>query len=149
MLNQRRMAVVWGLLFVVFALLGPVAMGDKSLVAVSQVQQSTTGAATQDTAPASQQTTQPSQGEGEASEHEPVKNLFGTCKTCVFIVERIKKGTNLLLKSICTELNLKFPTAYGDCNEVLNAMALNGNNFRYWLFEGVFWCLWLRSERVL
>jgi len=63
---------------------------------------------------------------------------FGTCKTCVFVVERIKKGTNLLLPAICSEIYLKFPNAYSICHEVLNALSLNGNNVRYWLFEGCY-----------
>jgi len=63
---------------------------------------------------------------------------FGPCKTCVFVVERIKKGTNLLLPAICSEIYLKFPEAYPICHQVLNALSLNGNNVRYWLFEGCY-----------
>ncbi len=37
---------------------------------------------------------------------------FGPCKTCVFVIERIKKGTNMLLPAICSEIYIKFPDAY-------------------------------------
>jgi hypothetical protein len=63
---------------------------------------------------------------------------FGPCKTCVFVLERIKKGTNMLLPAICSELYIKFPDAYATCHQVLNALSLNGNNVRYWLFEGCY-----------
>jgi len=63
---------------------------------------------------------------------------FGPCKTCVFVLERIKKGTNMLLPAICSELYHKFPDAYALCHQVLNALSINGNNVRYWLFEGCF-----------
>ena len=63
---------------------------------------------------------------------------FSECKTCVFVLERIKKGTNMLLPAICSELYLKYPDAYAYCHQVLNALSLNGNNVRYWLFEGCY-----------
>jgi len=63
---------------------------------------------------------------------------FNECKTCVFVLERIKKGTNMLLPSICSEIYQKYPTAYGFCHQVLNSLSLNGNNVRYWLFEGCY-----------
>eukprot|EP00310_Coccolithus_braarudii_P019705 CAMPEP_0183332684 /NCGR_PEP_ID=MMETSP0164_2-20130417/1786_1 /TAXON_ID=221442 /ORGANISM="Coccolithus pelagicus ssp braarudi, Strain PLY182g" /LENGTH=196 /DNA_ID=CAMNT_0025501453 /DNA_START=21 /DNA_END=611 /DNA_ORIENTATION=- len=65
---------------------------------------------------------------------------FSPCKTCVFVIERIKKGTNMLLPSICAELYEKFPKggAYASCHETLNALQTNGNNVRYWLFEGCY-----------
>jgi len=63
---------------------------------------------------------------------------FGPCKTCVFVLERIKKGTNMLLPAICSELYHKYPDAYALCHQVLNALSINGNNVRYWLFEGCF-----------
>jgi len=68
-------------------------------------------------------------GDGEA---------FGPCKTCVFVLERIKKGSNMLLPAICSELYHKYPDAYALCHQVLNALSINGNNVRYWLFEGCF-----------
>jgi hypothetical protein len=34
---------------------------------------------------------------------------FDQCKTCVFVIERIKKGTNMLLPSICAEIYQKYP----------------------------------------
>ena len=37
---------------------------------------------------------------------------MGPCKTCVFLLERVKKGTNELLPSICSELFVKDPPAY-------------------------------------
>lgn len=63
---------------------------------------------------------------------------FGGCKTCVFVLERIKKGSNMLLPAICSELYHKYPDAYALCHQVLNALSINGNNVRYWLFEGCF-----------
>jgi len=63
---------------------------------------------------------------------------FSECKTCVFVLERIKKGTNMLLPAICSELYLKYPDSYAYCHQVLNALSLNGNNVRYWLFEGCY-----------
>jgi len=63
---------------------------------------------------------------------------FGSCKTCVFVLERIKKGSNMLLPAICSELYHKYPDAYALCHQVLNALSINGNNVRYWLFEGCF-----------
>lgn len=84
---------------------------------------------------------------------------FDKCKTCIFVIERIKKGTNMLLPSICAEIFEKFPkgTAYADvsramrtarphpwrpashacwcvlsqCHQTLNALSTNGNNVRY------------------
>jgi len=63
---------------------------------------------------------------------------FGPCRTCVFVLERIKRGTNVLLPSICSELFTNFPASYSNCHQVLNAISLNGNNVRYWLFEGCY-----------
>jgi len=63
---------------------------------------------------------------------------FGPRKTCVFVLERIKKGSNMLLPAICSELYHKYPDAYALCHQVLNALSINGNNVRYWLFEGCF-----------
>jgi len=63
---------------------------------------------------------------------------FGQCRTCVFVLERIKKGTNMLLPAICSDIYTKFPDAYSYCHQVLNSLALNGNNVRYWLFEGCY-----------
>jgi len=63
---------------------------------------------------------------------------FGPCRTCVFVLERIKKGTNMLLPAICSDIYTKFPDAYSYCHQTLNALALNGNNVRYWLFEGCY-----------
>ena len=36
---------------------------------------------------------------------------FGGCKTCVFVLERIKKGSNMLLPAICSELYHKYPVS--------------------------------------
>lgn len=86
------------------------------------------GAAEGDVLSALVQTGEPgSEGTGEA---------FGSCKTCVFVLERIKKGSNMLLPAICSELYHKYPDAYALCHQVLNALSINGNNVRYWLFEG-------------
>jgi hypothetical protein len=50
---------------------------------------------------------------------------FGTCQTCVFVIERIKKGTNMLLPSICTELYAKYPSAYDPVRFVALEAALS------------------------
>eukprot|EP00466_Bigelowiella_natans_P004876 jgi/Bigna1/90703/estExt_fgenesh1_pg.C_770019 len=60
------------------------------------------------------------------------------CKTCVFVLERIKKGTNMILPAICSEIYEKYPKDYGTCHQVLNALTVNGGNIRYWLFEGCY-----------
>ena len=100
------------------------------------------GAAEGDVLSALVQTGEPgSEGTGEA---------FGSCKTCVFVLERIKKGSNMLLPAICSELYHKYPDAYALCHQVLNALSINGNNVRYWLFEGTnqhAGCAGFRDER--
>ena len=63
---------------------------------------------------------------------------FGSCESCVFVIERIKKGTNMLLPAICSELYAKFPKAMKHCEQALNAAALQQNNIRFWLFEGCY-----------
>jgi len=70
--------------------------------------------------------------------HQTKEGDFGPCKTCVFVVERIKKGTNMLLPAICSEIYISYPDAYAMCHQVLNSLSLNGNNVRYWLFEGCY-----------
>ena len=44
----------------------------------------------------------------------------------------------MLLPSICTEIYKQYATDYGICHFVLDALAANGNNVRYWLFEGCY-----------
>jgi len=64
---------------------------------------------------------------------------MGPCQTCVFVLERIKKGTQLLLPAICSEIYSQSDAAtYANCHQTLNSLALNGNNVRYWLFEGCY-----------
>jgi hypothetical protein len=63
---------------------------------------------------------------------------WNTCKTCVFMMERIKKGTNMLLPAICSELYLKYPDSYKDCHGLLGGINMEANNIRYWLFEGCY-----------
>lgn len=58
-----------------------------------------------------------SSGEGEG------EGEFGACKTCVFVLERIKKGTNMLLPAICSEIYTRYPKAYATCHEVLNSLS--------------------------
>jgi len=67
----------------------------------------------------------------------PISQL-DICKTCVFVIERIKKGTDKLLPSICSEIVSQLPDNYPYCHFVLDALASNGNNARYWLFEGCY-----------
>lgn len=57
------------------------------------------------------------------------------CKTCVFVLERIKSGLELL-PSICSEIYMKYPDSYGTCHQVLNSLTINGVNSRTWLFAG-------------
>lgn len=78
----------------------------------------------------------PSAAPAAGGEEQPGE--FGPCKTCVFVLERVKKGTNMLLPAICSEIYTKYPVAYGYCHQTLNALSLNGNNVRYWLFEGCY-----------
>lgn len=61
-----------------------------------------------------------------------------SCRTCVFVIERLKRGTNRLLPTVCTELYALYPSTYETCHQLLNAISLNGNNVRYWLFEGCY-----------
>ncbi|GAB5371821.1 hypothetical protein AAMO2058_001612700 [Amorphochlora amoebiformis] len=63
---------------------------------------------------------------------------WSKCKTCVFMMERIKKGTNMILPTICTELRLKYPDSYTDCHGLLKEINLEANNIRYWMFEGCY-----------
>jgi len=79
----------------------------------------------------------PEEGAVDGGGEAPAE-AFGPCKTCVFVLERIKKGSNMLLPAICSELYHKYPDAYALCHQVLNALSINGNNVRYWLFEGCF-----------
>lgn len=51
------------------------------------------------------QTGQSARGAGEDGDGTD----FGPCKTCVFVLERIKKGSNMLLPAICSELYHKYP----------------------------------------
>lgn len=69
---------------------------------------------------------------------EEVKADLGACKTCVFVLERIKKGTNPLLGQVCHDLYPKYEKDYGLCHQTLEALSENGNNVRYWLFEGCY-----------
>lgn len=62
-----------------------------------------------------------------------------SCKTCVFVLERLKKhGPSTLPSSICSEMMFKFPEQYPCCKEVMNHLAINGNNIRYWLYHGCY-----------
>lgn len=63
---------------------------------------------------------------------------LGTCKTCVYVLERIKKGTNPLLSQVCHDLYPDYKDDYGICHQVLESLSENGNNVRYWLFEGCY-----------
>jgi hypothetical protein len=73
-----------------------------------------------------------------ASLHQRDDGEFDACKTCVYTLERIKKGTNLLLPAICSEIYMKFPDSYGLCHQVLNSLTSNGVNVRNWLLDGCY-----------
>lgn len=63
---------------------------------------------------------------------------FGPCHTCIYVMERIKKGTNMQVAEICNDLYVRHPGSYGLCNDAVNALALNQESVRYWLFEGCY-----------
>lgn len=63
---------------------------------------------------------------------------IGSCRTCVFVVERVKHGTDELLPAICSEIYEKFPRDYGTCHQVLQALSANGGNVRTWLYNGCY-----------
>jgi len=58
------------------------------------------------------------------------------CKTCVFVLARMRKGINSLLPAICAELNVNYPKCYKACHEVLNALQVNGGHVKRWFTEG-------------
>ena len=66
---------------------------------------------------------------------------FGKCETCVFVIERIKKGTNMLLPSICAEIYEKYPT--GNAYSYVRIISLS----LFMLFERFF--LFTVSEAAL
>lgn len=85
----------------------------------------------------------PVSSEDEANEIAQSRGgKFGKCGTCVFVIERIKKGANMLLPSICTDLvgpapdKLKNPVAQacGGVVEAIKEQYGKGNN----LFEGCY-----------
>ena len=60
------------------------------------------------------------------------------CETCTYVLERIKKGTSMLLPAICSELRArKGPDAYSSCQQTLDALG-RLNNAGNWLFEGCY-----------
>src|SRR5688572_11985789 len=60
------------------------------------------------------------------------------CETCTFVLERVKKGTNMSLPTICSELQgRKGPDAYSSCHQTLDALG-RLNNARNWLFDGCY-----------
>lgn len=61
------------------------------------------------------------------------------CQSCVYTVEKIKKGVIPLLPSICTAMFKEFgQEAYASCHETLNGLEMNGNSVKFWLFEGCY-----------
>lgn len=74
-----------------------------------------------------------------APEGQPGSESLSPCQACVMTIEKIKQGTNTLLPSICTGMYEKNgEAAYSKCHETLSALEQNGNNFRFWLFEGCY-----------
>lgn len=61
-----------------------------------------------------------------------------SCATCRAVVDRIMVGTNTLLPAICAERYARGSDDFAECHEVLSALASNGNDVRYWLFEGCY-----------
>jgi len=43
-----------------------------------------------------------------------------------------------MLTKICKQVQAVASAAYAFCNHVLDALAANGNNVRYWLMEGCY-----------
>ncbi len=112
--------------------------GDAAGLVTSDLQASTTDSATITKAggplvvPGKHVTTDPVELAGS----EP-----GACGTCIMVMERIKKGTNMLLPSICAEIyatDSKLDTgAQKDCGAVIDAVATQYGKGG-WLFEGCY-----------
>ncbi|MEM8936747.1 MAG: hypothetical protein AAGC77_10110 [Pseudomonadota bacterium] len=60
------------------------------------------------------------------------------CSTCVAVVDKMKANTTTILPAICSELYIKSPEDQAMCEQVVNSLPLDGNNERYWLFEGCY-----------
>ncbi len=80
-----------------------------------------------------------SQPQGQAAQLKPGTKQLTRHQVAVYVVERVKRGSNMLMSTICTEIYEKFGgQAYGVCNEVLTAINTQGHNVRAWLFEGMY-----------
>ncbi len=63
---------------------------------------------------------------------------MGFCRSCVFVIEMMKRGFLNRLPEICNENFVKDPKSYHVCHQVLNAFTMSGDNLRYWIFEGCY-----------
>lgn len=69
---------------------------------------------------------------------------MGGCKTCVYVLERIKQGYQYLLPAICVEVFSKETSAaegkkdFGECHQVLASLSVWGNNVRHWFHYGCY-----------
>lgn len=70
----------------------------------------------------------------------------GPCKTCVYVIERIKQGYQYLLPSICMELfkgGLANGAAsdtqdYASCHEVVASLSTWGSHIKQWIHHGCY-----------
>jgi hypothetical protein len=69
---------------------------------------------------------------------------LGKCRTCVYVLERIKQGYQYLLPSICVEIFSKTGSSadgkkdYAYCHQTLAALSVWGNNVKHWLQYGCY-----------
>lgn len=73
---------------------------------------------------------------------------LGSCKTCVYVLERIKQGYQYQLPAICTEVfkggltgASTSPTLaedFGACHEVLAGLSVWGQNVKNWFHAGCY-----------
>lgn len=62
-----------------------------------------------------------------------------SCKTCVYVMEQIKRGVVQLLPVMCSNLfALPQLGSYDCCQHVLRAISVNSANVRSWITEGCY-----------
>jgi len=63
---------------------------------------------------------------------------WGPCRTCVWVLERLKLGKGILVRQLCDELYQKLPDYFSLCHQVLDAMMANARNIQYWEEQGCY-----------
>jgi hypothetical protein len=65
-------------------------------------------------------------------------NKLGPCKTCIYVLERIKQGYEYLLPSICVEIHANNQQAedFGKCQETIANLSVMGANVKSWFLNG-------------